>query len=130
MSSFPTWNGWTHALETEEHPMSAVDRKAAVAAYKKRETIAGVYAIRSAAGGVWVGYARDIDAIQNRVWFSLRTGAHMSKALQAAWNAEGETAFSLEPLELVDADTLGFNPDKVLRDRVAEWRGRLGAEAA
>ncbi|MBX3529990.1 MAG: GIY-YIG nuclease family protein [Rhizobiaceae bacterium] len=110
--------------------MNTIDRKAAAAAYKKRETIAGIYAIRSAAGGVWVGYARDIDAIQNRAWFSLRTGAHMSKSLQAAWNAEGEAAFSLEPLELVDADTLGFNPEKALRDRASGWREKLGAESA
>lgn len=109
--------------------MNTIDKRAAAAAYKKRETIAGIYAIRSS-GGVWVGYARDIDAIQNRAWFSLRTGAHMSKSLQAAWNAEGEAAFSLEPLELVDADTLGFNPEKVLRDRAAGWREKLGAESA
>ncbi len=108
----------------------SIDRKAAVAAYKKREAMAGIYAIRAAGGGVWVGYARDIDAIGNRVWFTLRTGAHTTRSLQQAWNAEGEAAFSLEPLELVDAETLGFNPEKVLRDHAGTWREKLGAEAA
>lgn len=109
---------------------AATDRKAAVAAYKKRESIAGIYVIRSAGGGVWVGHARDIDAIRNRAWFSLRTGGHTSRTLQAAWNAEGESAFELEPLELVEPEELGFNPEKILRDRAAAWREKLGAEAA
>lgn len=104
-------------------------RRAAAAAYKKREAMAGVYAVRSAGGGVWVGYARDIDAIRNRVWFTLRTGGHMSGSLQAAWDAEGEAAFDLEPLELVEDDRLGFTPEKVLRERAGHWRERLGGEA-
>ncbi len=110
--------------------MSMIDKKAATAAYKKREAMAGVYVVRSASGGAWVGHARDVDAIKNRLWFTLRTDAHMNKALQAAWNAEGEAAFQLEPVELVDVDELGFNPDRVLRDRVTAWRERLGADAA
>lgn len=109
--------------------MHPTDKKAAVAAYKKREAIAGIYALRSSAGGVWVGHARDIDAIQNRLWFSLRAGGFQNKALQAAWNAAGEQDFALEPVELVDADTLGFNPDKVLLERAAHWRDTLGALA-
>ena len=109
--------------------MSSIDRKAATAAYKKRESMAGVFVIRTARGGAWVGHARDIDAIQNRLWFTLRTRAHLNKQLQAAWDAEGESAFSLEPVELVDAEELGFNADKVLRDRVTAWREKLGADA-
>jgi hypothetical protein len=110
--------------------MDKQQRRDATDAYRKREAIAGIYAIRSAGGGVWVGYARDIDAIRNRAWFSLRTGGHACRSLQAAWRTEGEDAFELEPLELVDADTLGFTPEKVLRDRATAWRQRLGAEAA
>jgi hypothetical protein len=110
--------------------MDKQQRRAATAAYRKREAIAGIYAIRSAGGGLWVGHARDIDTIRNRAWFSLRNGGHASASLQSAWRAEGEGAFELEPLELVDGDTLGFNPHGVLRERAAAWRERLGAEAA
>lgn len=108
--------------------MDGSERKAATAAYKEREAVAGIYVLRAASGAAWVGHARDIDAIGNRLWFTLRNGSHLNKALQAAWQSEGEAAFSLEPLELVDADTLGFTPDKVLRTRASAWCERLGAQ--
>ncbi len=108
--------------------MDSGNRKAATAAYKKRETVAGVFVVRQApSGSAWVGYARDVDTIQNRVWFSLRTGGHTNRALQAAWNGAGESAFSFEVVDLVDADVLGFNPEKVLRERVTAWCTELGA---
>ena len=105
-------------------------RRAAIAAYKKRESVAGIYVVRSAASGeAWVGHTPDIDAIRNRIWFSLRTGGHTNRPLQAAWNRDGEAAFSLEPLELVDDETLGFMADKVLRSKAGEWRAKLSAGA-
>ena len=105
-------------------------RRAAVAAYKKRESIAAIYVVRSAGSGeAWVGHTPNIDTIRNRIWFALRTGGHMNKALQAAWNRDGEDAFSLEPLELVDGETLGFMADKVLRAKAADWRDKLSAGA-
>ena len=110
--------------------MQKLDRKQATADYKKRETIAGVYAVRSAKGDVWVGHARDIDAVRNRIWFMLRIGGHMNKSMQAAWDEVGESGFELEPLELVDSETLGFTPDKVLGGFAARWRERLGARSA
>lgn len=108
--------------------MDSRDRKAATAAYKKREAVAGLFVVRQApSGATWVGYARDVEAIQNRVWFSLRTGGHTNRALQAAWNSAGESAFSFEVVDLVDADALGLNPEKVLRERVAAWCKEFGA---
>lgn len=110
--------------------MDQPSRRAATAAYKKRESIAGIYALRCAATAeTWVGHTHDLDAIGNRLWFTLRAGGHMNRRLQAAWTRDGEAAFTLEPLELVDADTLGFTPDKVLRARATGWRERLGADA-
>ena len=48
--------------------MKTEDRKLAIADYKKRASIAGVFAIRCAAtGAVWVGQALDLDKIQSRI---------------------------------------------------------------
>ncbi len=103
-------------------------RRAAAADYRKRKSIAGIFSVRSCASGeCWVGHAPDIDTIRNRIWFTLRTGGHMNRTLQAAWNRDGEDAFAFEPMELVDEETLGFTPDKVLKAKAGEWRGRLSA---
>ena len=108
--------------------MERDQRRAAIAAYRKRESIAAVFAVRSAASGeCWVGHTPDIDSIRNRIWFSLRSGGHINRALQAAWNRDGEAAFELEPLDFVDRDTLGFIADKVLRARARDWAERLSA---
>ncbi len=65
----------------------SIDRKAAIAAYKERKTIAGIYVVRCAASGeAWVGQAPNLETIQNRIWFSLRQGSHTCRSLQAAWN--------------------------------------------
>ena len=116
---------FAHAIRAS---IMAIDRKAAVAAYKKREALAGVFALRAAGGGTWVGHARDMDAIGNRLWFMLRSGGHANHGLQQRWSELGETAFSLEPLEYIDTDALGTNPDKVLRGHAEAWREKLGAD--
>lgn len=114
--------------------MSTMDtntKKAAISAYKKREAVAGIYAVRSAATGrAWVGHARDIETIENRARFTLRTRAHVSKSLQAVFDAHGEDDLAFEELELLDADQLAAGAERVLRERAAFWRGELSAEAA
>jgi len=106
--------------------MDTSSKKAVIAAYKNREANAGIYALRCAeAGQQWVGYAPDIDAIMNRVVFSLRLGNHISKPLQAAWNRYGADCLVLEEIER-------FEPEKIpageaLKARLAHWRQELGA---
>lgn len=108
--------------------MSSFDRKAATAAYKKREAVAGIYAVRCAATGqVWVGRAGDLATIRTRLWFGLRTGANTHPPLQAAWNAHGADSFSLEIIEELKEDNPSFR-DALLRDRIKHWRGALGAD--
>lgn len=108
--------------------MDIVDKKAATAAYKKREAVAGIYAVRcTATGQVWVGRAGDLATIQTRLWFGLRTGANTHPPLQAAWNAHGADSFSLEIVEALEEDSATFR-DALLRDRLKHWRGILNAE--
>lgn len=107
----------------------AIDKKAALAAYREQKALAGVYAVRCAASGqVWVGQAPNIDKIQNRLWFSLRQGSPFHADVQAAWNAHGEDAMSFEILELIDEDT-ALGRSNALKDRLAHWRDRLGGLA-
>jgi hypothetical protein len=79
--------------------MKSDDRKAAIAAYKERKSLAGIYAVRCGASGqVWVGQTLDLDKIQNRIWFTLRLGSNSNRDLQSAWTAHGADAFTFEPL--------------------------------
>ena len=108
--------------------MDKQDRKAAIAAYKDRKVEGGVFAVRcSATGEAWVGKAADLDKIRNRVWFSLGHGSHMSRSLQAAWNAHGADAFSFEALEAIDPDEPSYVRDTLFREALARWQERLGA---
>ena len=106
------------------------DRKAAVAAYKERKTVAGIFVIRSKASAEqWVGRAPDLDKIQNRIWFTLRQGSHSCRGLQAAWTAHGPDNFSFEACERLEEEATPYIRDALLKERMLYWRAQLGAEA-
>ncbi|WP_117190534.1 GIY-YIG nuclease family protein [Rhizobium terrae] len=110
--------------------MQTIDRKAAIAAYKERKAPAGIYVIRRLSTGQrWVGRAPDLDKIQNRIWFTLRHGSHVSTTLQAAWSGGVPEDFALERLEAIDEDLTGYLRDRTLKDRLLHWAWELGAEA-
>jgi hypothetical protein len=103
-------------------------RKAAIAAYKERKSVAGVYALRCGPSGeVWVGATLNLDKIWNRIAFSLTTGADPHRALQAAWNAHGAASFAFEALERLKEEELTYVRDALLKARLAHWRDKLGA---
>jgi hypothetical protein len=109
--------------------MKVAARKAAVAAYKERKVIAGVYAVRCApTGQCWVGRTPNLGAVQNRLWFTLRHGGYPQRALQAAWRDYGAEAFAFEELERLDDEMLADLGDRGLKDRLAHWRETLDAE--
>jgi len=106
------------------------DRKAAIAAYKERKTIAGIYVIRcKASPETWVGRAPDLEKIQNRIWFSLHQGSHSCASLQAAWAAHGPDSLTFEECERLEEEETAYIRDALLRERVLHWRSQLGAEA-
>ena len=106
--------------------MKAEDRKAAIAAYKKRKSAAGVFAIRCArADHVWVGQTLNLDTVQNRIWFTLRAGSHSNADLQRAWTAHGGGDFTFEPLEQLEDEDLAYVRDKLLKERELHWRAAL-----
>ena len=103
-------------------------RKDLVREYKERKTRPGIFAVRcSATGQCWIGASRNLDTQKNGIWFQLRSGSHINKALQAAWNKEGEGAFSFDELETIEDDNAQLI-DLLLKERAAHWREKLGAE--
>jgi hypothetical protein len=110
--------------------MDRSERKAAVAAYKERKTVAGLYAVRCAATGAeWVGAAPDLSTIWTRRTFALRQGAETNKALQSAWNTHGPENFAFRILEEIDLDEIPYGRERALKEGVAHWREMLGAAA-
>ena len=106
--------------------MKSDDRKAAIAAYKERKSLAGIYAVRCGASGqVWVGQTLDLDKIQNRIWFTLRLGSNSNRDLQSAWTAHGADAFTFEPLEALEEEDLPYVRDALLKERAIHWRSIL-----
>ena len=107
--------------------MTASRRKDLVREYKERKTRSGIFSIRCVTeDAAWIGASRDLDSQQNGIWFQLRMGNHMNKALQQAWNRHGADAFRFEILEEVEDD----NPEMIgllLKDREAYWRDQSGA---
>lgn len=110
--------------------MNSEKRKAAVAAYKERKVVGGVYAIRSAVSGdIWIGQWPDIETIQTRIWFALRQGTHPRPDLLAAWRQYGEAHFSFEVIEKIETDESPYIRDKNLKERALHWRTKLNAKA-
>ena len=106
------------------------DRKAAIAAYKERKTVAGIFAIRcKASSHVWVGQTPNLDKVQNRIWFTLRQGSHTCRTLQAAWTTHGPDSLTFEECERLDDEETAYIRDALLKERTLHWRKELGAEA-
>ena len=106
------------------------DRKAAIAAYKERKTIAGIFAIRcNASAETWVGQAPNLEKIQNRIWFTLRQGGHPCRSLQAAWTTHGPDSLTFEECERLEEEETAYIRDALLKERMLHWRAQLNAEA-
>jgi hypothetical protein len=112
--------------------MDKLSRRQILRDYRERKAPAGVYVIRCLASGeAWVGATHDLDAQKNRLWFGLSTRGHANRALQAAWNAHGEAAFSYEPLERIeDEDLTPLGLTDLLKSRERHWRETLRAQKA
>jgi hypothetical protein len=102
------------------------DKKAAIAAYKERKSPAGIFAIRCGASGqVWVGQTLDLDKIQNRIWFMLRSGSHSNRVLQDAWTTHGVDSLTFERLEQLEDEESSYVRDGLLKERMLHWRSTL-----
>lgn len=108
--------------------MPTADRKAAVAAYKERVAVPGVFAVRCGpTGEAWVGQSRNIDAQKTGLWFALNAGSYPNRDVQAAWKTHGEAAFAFEPLERLEPEPMAYVLNARLKDRLAHWMATLNA---
>jgi hypothetical protein len=91
-------------------------RKAAIQDFKDRSPDRGVYAVRCVPDGrVWVGASPNLGAAKNGLWFQLRAGVCRDRALQEAWTAAGEEAFTFEVLERLDDDVAAMRVSDLLK---------------
>lgn len=109
--------------------MDKQSRREALRQYKEQTPSVGVFAVRCAASGqAWVGVSRNLGQQQNGIWFGLRLGSYVNKALQAAWRAHGEGGFTFEVLEVLKTqDVSRLAVDLMLKDADKRWRDTLGA---
>lgn len=110
--------------------MNTDGKKAAIAAWKRREAAPGIYALRCGPSGeVWVGQTGDIDSIANRVGFMLRLGDPAHRSFHAAWKAHGAASFTFATLERLKPEESAYVRQAQLKARLAHWRGALAAGA-
>jgi hypothetical protein len=105
-------------------------RKAAIQAYKERKAPRGVFAVRcQPTNHVWVDSAMDLEAAQNRIWFSLRAGgdAQIDKSIVAEYQTHGRDAFTYEVLEKFEDDVEPIALKDLLKQRRQHWMDQLGA---
>ncbi|MHA3976242.1 GIY-YIG nuclease family protein [Halovulum sp. GXIMD14794] len=102
------------------------ERKRAVDAWKERKRPAGIYALRCGSE-VWVGATPDLDAVENRLRFTLEMGSHPNADVRAALLGEGAGAFAVERLEVLDEEVPAVARDRVLKERRLHWCDALSA---
>ncbi len=109
--------------------MDHEERKAAIAAYKERKPVAGLYALRCCpTGELWVGRTADLDAMRRRMAFTLAHGVFTRPSLRSAWRTHGADAFAYEEVERFDPDEDPDVRDRLLKKRLEHFREVLGAE--
>ncbi|MCO5072644.1 MAG: GIY-YIG nuclease family protein [Rhizobiaceae bacterium] len=111
--------------------MRHADRKTAIAEYKKRKVVAGIFVVRCVPSGqCWAGSAPDLSAVENRLWFSLRLGTGRNPAMQHAYREYGRSAFTYEEAEALPEEEDAYIRGKKLRERLEHWCARLDAASA
>lgn len=77
-----------------------MEKKALKETYKTREIIGGIYKIScTESGEFWIRSAKELDKIQNRFEFYLKTNNHPEPVMRKAWETYGGETFKFEVLE-------------------------------
>lgn len=83
--------------------MDQVNRKDAIASYKARKIVGGVYCIRNTiTGRILLQSACDLHGCENRFRFSQTTDSCTLLCLSADWKQYGGKAFAFELLESLE----------------------------
>ena len=111
--------------------MEKQDRRDAIAAYKARKNVGGVFCIRNTVTGrVLLSRAVDLKGSENRFSFAQMTDMCTDHALRDDWKQYGSKAFVFEVLEtLTQKET---QTDKEFRDDVQTlyelWQEKLAGQ--
>lgn len=98
------------------------------AAARERKIPMGIYALRNRTTGlVRLGSSVNVPAAMNRHHFTLRTGSHLDRVLQAEWWRDGSDSFVFEIVDLLpEKDEPGFDWADDLVALLALWTAQLG----
>jgi hypothetical protein len=97
-------------------------RKVAIAAFRERKPRIGIYAMRCLpTSAAWVGRSTDLEAIRNRILFTLTQGSSPHRTLQSAWNEAGPENFAFEEIEVLGEELSVGMQDLWLKQRLAHW---------
>lgn len=108
--------------------MRTIDKKAAIAAYKERKPVIGIYLVRCLTScDAWIGQSPNLDTIQNRIWFALRLGSSPHSSLQRAWREHGAENFVFEVVEQLEDEESSYFRDDLLKKRLKHWQSKLQA---
>lgn len=93
---------------------------------KEVKTEAGVYQIRNERNGkVYIDSTPNLKTI-NGQQFMLQMGSHLNRRLQAEWNEYGESAFTIEVLEVMKKDDNPYaDPKDALAKCLESWFEKL-----
>lgn len=106
--------------------MDNARKKEMLREYKEAPQRVGVFVV-ACGDARWIGTTRNLDKQKNSLWFQLRMGNYPNAALQSAWKANGEEAFTYEVLEEVKDDN-ALIIGELLKEREAAWRKESGAD--
>lgn len=96
-------------------------------AYKQNPPKAGVYQIRNKVNGkVFIGSWPNVDGKLNSQRMMLQGNGHVSRELQADWNARKPEDFAFEVLEYMEpSDKSAAERADELSDLEKKWRDKL-----
>ncbi|MGH1329853.1 MAG: GIY-YIG nuclease family protein [Paracoccaceae bacterium] len=97
--------------------------------YKESTPAAGIFALHGPKD-IWIGFSRDLRAMENRILFMLGMGSSMNKTMQAAFKAAGGKGFRFERLEERPEEMMPFEAEEWEKARITYWREKLGAQKA
>ena len=106
------------------------DRKAAIAAYKERKTIAGIFVIRSKASAEqWVGQAPNLETDpEPDLVFAAPGQPHLPQpagGVDRAWARQS----IVRGMRTAGRGRDAYVRKALLKERMLHWRAQLGAEA-
>ncbi|MCB1051367.1 MAG: GIY-YIG nuclease family protein [Acidobacteria bacterium] len=109
-----------------------MDRKQALRQYKETALPAGIFQVKNLkTGQVLIGTSPNLTGMLNRQRFELGMNGHRNKALQADWNASGESAFEIGVLDLLEGQERSEAEQRAeLKLLLEMWREKLTASGA